>query len=78
MVLPKTVQLYTMGSYIFGDFGDSWETTAGLNWWMFRRRELRLNVEYLYDHQSPIGYTAVPQQVGGTGSIFNANLEMSF
>ncbi len=43
-----------------------------------RRREVRLNVEYLYDHKSPIGYTAVPQAVGGTGSVVNANLEMSF
>ncbi|MCC6765718.1 MAG: hypothetical protein IT293_13745 [Deltaproteobacteria bacterium] len=78
MVIPKTVQVYSMGSYIFGDFGDSWEATAGLNWWIFRRRELRVNLEYLYDHQSPIGYTAVPQQVGGTGSVLTANLEMSF
>ena len=78
MVLPKTVQAYSMGSYIFGDFGDSWEMTAGINWWVFRRREMRLNFEYLYDHQSPIGYTAVPQQVGGTGSVLTANLEMSF
>ncbi len=78
MVLPKTIQVYTTGAYIFGDFGDSWETTAGLNWWPFRRRELRFNVEYLYENESPIGYTAVPQSVGATGSIFNANLEMSF
>jgi len=26
----------------------------------------------------PIGYTAVPQQVGGTGGVITANLEMSF
>ncbi len=78
MVLPKTVQIYTTGAYIFGDYGDSWETTAGINWWVFRRREVRLNIEYLYDHESPIGYTAVPQSVGATGSIFNANLELSF
>jgi hypothetical protein len=78
MLLPKTIQAYSMGSYIFGDFGDSWEMTAGVNWWVFRRREMRLNFEYLYDHQSPIGYTAVPQQVGGTGSVLTANLEMSF
>lgn len=78
MVLPKTVQLYTTGAYIFGDFGDSWESTVGVNWWVFRRREVRLNVEYIYDHESPIGYTAVPQSVGATGSIFNANLELSF
>jgi hypothetical protein len=78
MLWPKTVQGYTMGSYIFGDYGDSWETTAGLNWWLLQRRELRLNLEYIYARRSPIGYTAVPQVVGGTGSIFSANLEMSF
>ncbi len=78
MVLPQTVQVYTMGSYIFGEYGDSWEMTGGMNWWIFRRRELRLNLEYIYDHQSPIGGTAYPQLVGGTGSIFNANVEMSF
>ncbi len=78
MLWPQTVQAYSMNSYIFGEFGDSWETTAGLNWWIFQRRELRLNVEYIYAHQSPIGYTAVPQLVGATGSIFSTNLEMSF
>jgi len=78
MLWPQTVQAYSMNSYIFGEFGDSWETTAGLNWWIFRRRELRLNLEYIYAHQSPIGYTAVPQLVGATGSIFSTNLEMSF
>jgi hypothetical protein len=78
MVLPQTVQLYSMGAYIFGDNGDSWEMTGGINWWIFRRRELRLNLEYIYDRRSPIGYTAVPQSVGANGSIFNANLEMSF
>ncbi len=78
MVLPKTVQVYTMGAYLFGEYGDSWETTAGVNWWIFRRREVRVNLEYLYVDQSPIGYTAVPQQVGATGSVFTANVEMSF
>ena len=78
MVLPKTVQVDTMGAYLFGEYGDSWETTAGVNWWIFRRREVRVNFEYLYVDQSPIGYTAVPQQVGATGSVFTANVEMSF
>jgi hypothetical protein len=78
MVWPKTAQLYTMGAYIFGEDGDSWEMTGGVNVWPFRRREIRVNLEYLYDRRSPIGYTAVPQSVGANGSIFNANLEMSF
>jgi len=78
MALPKTLQLYTMGAYIFGDFGDSWEATAGLNWYIFNRRELRLNLECIYDHHSPTGGTSYPQVVGATGPIFLGNLEMSF
>ncbi len=78
MLLPNTAQAYTTGAYIFGGFGDSWEMTAGINYWPFHRRELRLNLEYLYENRSPIGYTAVPQSVGADGSIFNANLELSF
>ena len=78
MAVPKTLQLYTTGSAVFGEFGEPWEIAAGANWWLFQRREVRLNLEYIYDYKSPIGYTAVPQVVGGTGSIFNANLELSF
>jgi hypothetical protein len=37
-----------------------------------------LNLEYIYDHHSPTGGNSYPQVVGGTGSIVNANLEMSF
>lgn len=78
MVMPKTVQVYTTGSYIFGEFGDSWETIAGLNWFFFRRREVRLNLEYIYDFHSPTGGISYPQTVGGTGSIGLVNLEMNF
>lgn len=78
MLLPKTVQIYNQGSYVFGEYGDPWEVSAGLNWWVFRRRELRLNVEYLYNHRSPVGYFAIPQLVGGTGSIVHANVELFF
>jgi len=78
MVLPKTVQVYTTGSYIFGEFGDAWETIAGVNWFFFRRREVRLNLEYIYDHHSPTGGISYPQTVGGTGSIGLLNLEMNF
>ncbi len=78
MVWPQTVQLYGTGAYVFGDFGDPWELSAGFNWWIFQRRELRLNLEYIYDRKSPVGYFAIPQAVGGTGSIFDANLELIF
>ena len=78
MLLPKTLQFYNQSSYIFGEFGDAWETTFGFNWFFFKRREVRLNLEYIYDHESPTGGLSYPQVVGGTGSIFNANLEITF
>jgi hypothetical protein len=78
MVWPRTAQVYTQASGVFGEFGDPWEVSAGINWWIFSRREVRLNLEYIYDRRSPVGYTAIPQVVGGTGSIFNGNLEMFF
>ena len=78
MVWPRTAQVYTQASGVFGQFGDPWEISAGINWWIFARREVRLNLEYIYDRRSPVGYTAIPQVVGGTGSIFNGNLEMFF
>ena len=78
MVWPRRVQIYGQGSYVFGEYGEPWELATGVNWWMFGRREVRFNLEYIYDRHSPIGYFAIPQVVGGTGSIFNANVEMSF
>jgi hypothetical protein len=52
--------------------------TAGMNCFIFHRREIRFNFEYMYAHKSPVGYTAVPQAVGISGSIVDANLELSF
>jgi hypothetical protein len=78
MLLPQSLQVYAQGSYLFGDFGDPWELSGGLNWWPFKRREIRFNLDYLYDRRSVVGYSAIPQSLGATGSIFNANLEFFF
>jgi hypothetical protein len=78
MLVPKTLQIYGQGAYLFGEYGDPWELTAGINWWVLRRREVRLNLEYIYDWRSPVGYSAIPQALGGTGSIVNANFELYF
>ena len=78
MLMPKTLQLYLQGSMVFGEYGDPWELIAGVNWYPFHRREVRFNLEYLYDSKSPVGYFAIPQTIGGTGSIVNANLELYF
>ena len=78
MLMPATLQVYTAGAYIFGEFGDPWEITSGINWWVFKRREVRLNLEHVYEHRSPVGYTSIPMALGGTGSVVDLNLELNF
>ena len=42
------------------------------------RRRLRLNGEWIYVRESPVGYTAYPMPVGANGPLFHINLEMNF
>jgi hypothetical protein len=78
MVIPKTLQPYLGYSRVFGQYRDPWDFRAGLNFFPFKNRVVRWNNEYLYTHQSPVGYTSVPFALGGTGSIFVSNLELAF
>jgi len=78
MVMPKTLQPYLGYSRVFGQYRDPWDFRAGLNFFPFKNRVVRWNNEYLYTHQSPVGYTSVPFALGGTGSIFVSNLELAF
>ena len=78
MFIPEYLQGYVAASKIFGEYGDPWDTSVGVNWYPFRERLLRVNSELLYMKDSPIGYSSIPYQVGGNGLVFNANLEMKF
>jgi len=78
MLVKKYVQGYFSGSQIFGDYGDSKEIRAGLNWYFRGERGLRVNGEWLRLWKVPVGYTAVPYPVGGNGHVFHFNLEMNF
>ena len=78
MVLPKTLQVYLSGSEILGNYGNGSDVRAGANWYVFRERGVRLNVEWIHLNKCPVGYTAVPYVVGGNGDVFHANLEMNF
>ena len=78
MFVPKTLQGYVAGSKIFGEYGDPWDTAVGVNWYPFGHRLVRVNGELLYMKDSPIGYSSIPYQVGGDGTVFHANVEMKF
>ncbi len=78
MFAPKYLQGYLAASKIFGEYGDPWDTSIGVNWYPFRERLLRVNGELVYMKDSPIGYSSIPYQVGGDGVVFHTNLEMKF
>ena len=78
MVMPETLQLYLSGSKIFGEYGDSWDTRVGANWFPWRNHVVRWNFEYLHTHRSPVGMLSLPHVVGGTGDIVYSSLQVSF
>jgi hypothetical protein len=77
VVMPE-VQLYAGGSKVFGQYGDPWDARFGLNWFPWGNTVLRWNFEYLYIDRSPVGALSLPYVVGGTGSVFQANLQVDF
>jgi hypothetical protein len=78
MLVPKSIQLYTTGSKIFGEYGNPWDTSLGLNWYPFKQQHVRVSGEVVYMSASPVGYTAIPLIVGGHGPAFHTNLELYF
>ena len=78
MVVPKKLQVYLGYSKIFGEYGDPHDQVAGINWYPFEERLLRLNTELMYLKNSPVGYPSVPMLVGGNGTVFMTSLEMVF
>ncbi len=78
MLVPKTLQTYLAGSYIFGEYGEPWDLALGVNWYPLHRRLFRLNTELLYLDDSPVGYSSVPFAVGGNGPVFYSSLEVTF
>jgi hypothetical protein len=78
MVLPRVLQLYTTYSEIFGEYGDPWELRVGMNLFPFKKQEIRINAQYIYENRCPVGGTSYPYQIGGTGRIFNLDLEFNF
>lgn len=69
MLKPRLFQAYLSGSKIFGAYGDPWDAAVGVTWFPFARKNVRWNTQILYTERSPVGYFAIPYQVGGTGWI---------
>jgi hypothetical protein len=78
MMLPSLLQLYITYSKIFGEYGDPDEFRAGLNIYPWKNQVVRLNAEYIYQYESPVGGLSLPYQVGNTGSIFHIDFMVNF
>lgn len=78
MLMPKLLQAYAGYSAINGEFGHASEIRAGLNYFPHRTRGIRVNGEWIYLEDCPVGYTAVPYPVGGSGNVFTLNFELNF
>ena len=78
MLKPRALQAYAGYSKIFGDNGDPWDFSAGVNWWPFDRKEMHFNMQFLYLDKSPVGYSSVPFTVGGDGWVFSTDAIVSF
>ena len=74
MLKPDYLQFYLSGSKIFGEYGDPWDLAAGLTYFPFGYKEVRMNAQALYMDRSAVGYTAVPYVVGGTGWVFTVDI----
>ncbi len=78
MMLHSLLQLYITYSKIFGEYGDPDEFRAGLNLFPWKNQVVRLNAEYIYQDESPVGGLSLPYQVGNTGSIFHIDFMVNF
>jgi hypothetical protein len=78
MPIQKTLQLYSGGSHIFGQYGGPYDARIGTNWFPYKNRVLRWNTEALYLFRSPVGYTSVPFPLGGKGWVFDTTVELAF
>jgi len=82
MLIPKHLQTYVSGSKIFGQYGNPYDISTGLNWYPFSKpgydRQFRVSPEVMFVRNCPTGNTSVPYSVGSNGVIFLLSAELSF
>jgi len=84
MLIDKTLQTYLSASKIWGDFGEPWDTSVGINYFPFGAsnnkfgRQMRFNADAMYTEDSAVGNGSIPYSVGGTGWTFSMSAELWF
>ncbi|RDV26623.1 hypothetical protein DXV75_06420 [Alteromonas aestuariivivens] len=78
MLMPETLQAFVEYSKIYGDYGNPYDFTLGLNWFPMARKDVRMSFQGLYLKDSPVGYSSVPFAVGAHGWAFSTDLIVAF
>jgi hypothetical protein len=78
MLVPKLLQFYVAPSKVFGQYGSPWEVGLGLTLFPFRRKEMRMNFQALYETQAPAGNIALPFSPGNKGWIYTVDMGVWF
>jgi hypothetical protein len=79
MAIPKTLNVYAVGSYVFDDFKrNPWELGGGASYYPSGTRAWRLNGHYLYVEKSPAASAFGYYSAGQTGSVFSLGVDVLF
>jgi hypothetical protein len=66
---PKTVMPYGRGSWVRGQFGDSWEYGGGVKWHFLPTERLWINTELFRVNKAPYSGAFTPYTTGLTGWV---------
>lgn len=78
MVKRRLLMLYGFGSFVNGQFNNSWELGSGLNYFPFHNRNVRVNFQGLYVNKCPTS-SQFGYYIGGmTGPIFSLATDILF
>jgi hypothetical protein len=68
-VRPRKVMPYLRGSWVLGQFGNSYEYGAGVKWFYLRTERLWVNAEVFRVNKAPYSGTFTPYTAGMTGWV---------
>lgn len=77
-LIPKKLELYGLGSYVTGEFGDGSEIGGGLNWYVQSSRSWRMTFDMVHLSTPPTVQSRTGLVVGGSGSLFRVQSWMYF
>ena len=76
MIVPKTVDLYAVGSYVFDQFErQPWEAGGGVSYYPAHVRSWRVNMHLLHVDKSPASSYFGYYQAGQTGTMLSLGVD---